>query len=232
MYTILVNNDNSLTTSVRERIVQRSKLVDTLHFLAPVMYKGFDMREFTTVNLEYVLPVSREAKSELLTPSAELYKEQYIEYTLPLDTSITREAGNIELKLTFIRVEMDPDGNVIQRVRRTTPTNLTVVACSAWCDVIPDPLLSAVDQRLVVVESMVRALDEENQQLYELKADNIKYNSENNTLRLTANGEDIGDEVTLKTYEEILEEGLPIVDFGSSAAEDGDTAESDDVVEF
>lgn len=232
MYTILVNNDNSLTTSVRERIVQRSKLVDTLHFLVPIMYKGLDMREFTTVNLEYVLPVSREAKSELLTPSAELYKGQYIEYKLPLDTSITREAGNIELKLTFIRVEMDPDGNVIQRVRRTTPTNLTVVACSAWCDVIPDPLLSAVDQRLIAVESMVRALDEENQLLYELKADNIKYNSENNTLRLTANGEDIGDEVTLKTYEEILEEGLPIVDFGSLTTEDEVTDESDDVVEF
>jgi hypothetical protein len=232
MYTILVNNDNSLTTSVRERIVQRSKLVDTLHFLVPVTYKNFDMREFKTVNLEYVLPVSREAKSELLTPSDELYKGQYIEYKLPLDTSITREAGNIELKLTFIRVEMDVDGNVYQYVRRTTSANMTVVACTAWCDVIPDQLLSAMDQRLIAMESMVRALDEESQLLYESKADNIKYNSKDNTLRLTANGEDIGDEVTLKTYEEALKDGVPVVDFGSETGKDETTNESDDVVEF
>ena len=39
MYTILVNDDNTLTTSVRERIMQRSKLVDSLHFLVEPTYK-------------------------------------------------------------------------------------------------------------------------------------------------------------------------------------------------
>ena len=33
MYTILVTESNELVTSVKERIMQRSKLVDSLHFL-------------------------------------------------------------------------------------------------------------------------------------------------------------------------------------------------------
>ena len=32
MYTFLINEDNTLTASVVERVMQRSKLVDNLHF--------------------------------------------------------------------------------------------------------------------------------------------------------------------------------------------------------
>ena len=70
LYTILINDDNTLTTSVRERIMQRSKLVDSLHFLCPPTYKELDMTDFT-VTLEYILPVSREYKTEELVKSEE-----------------------------------------------------------------------------------------------------------------------------------------------------------------
>ena len=39
MYTILVNDDNTLVTSVRERIMQRSKLMNSLHFLVKPKYE-------------------------------------------------------------------------------------------------------------------------------------------------------------------------------------------------
>ena len=68
MYTILVNSDNSLQTTVRERIMQRSKLVDTLHFLVDPVYKEHDMSAFT-VTMEYLLPVSREYHTENLIKS-------------------------------------------------------------------------------------------------------------------------------------------------------------------
>lgn len=45
MYTFLINEDNTLTVSKRERIMERSKQVDTLHFLADTTYKGVDMSE-------------------------------------------------------------------------------------------------------------------------------------------------------------------------------------------
>src|SRR5574344_1637821 len=102
--------------------MQRSKLVDNLHFLVDPIYKGIDMSDFT-VMMEYILPVSREYKSEILVKSAELYKEN-LEYKLPFDTNLTREAGDIEVQLTFVRVILDADGNNIQQVRKTSPTTI------------------------------------------------------------------------------------------------------------
>ena len=72
MYTILLNETNELITSVKERIMQRSKLVDNLHFLVEPDYKGIDMSDFT-VTMEYILPVSREYKTESLVKSEALY---------------------------------------------------------------------------------------------------------------------------------------------------------------
>ena len=42
MYTILVNDDNTLLTTVKERIMQKSKLVDSLHFLVNPTYKKWN----------------------------------------------------------------------------------------------------------------------------------------------------------------------------------------------
>ena len=39
MYTILVNDDNTLVTSVRERIMQHSKLMNSLRFLVNPKYE-------------------------------------------------------------------------------------------------------------------------------------------------------------------------------------------------
>ena len=117
MYTILVNDDNTLTTSIKERIMQRSKLVDSLHFLVSPTYKGLNMTDFT-VTMEYILPVSKEYVSEVLVKSEEPYKEM-LEYKLPFDTHLTKESGEIKLKLTFSKVDLDEDGNNIQFLHKT-----------------------------------------------------------------------------------------------------------------
>lgn len=193
MYTILVTENNELVTTVKERIMQRSKLVDNLHFLVDPVYKEHDMTAFT-VMMEYVLPVSREYKSEILTRSAELYKDK-IEFCVPFDTCLTKEPGKIEIKLTFVKVEMDVDGNTVQRVRKTSAANITIVPLEAWSSIIPDDALSAIDQRLVMAEAMIGAANDMSQYLYETKADNITVNKDTNTIQLTANGTPIGDAV-------------------------------------
>ena len=129
MYTILVNDNNELVTTVKERIMQRSKLVDELHFLSNPVYKNVDMSDFT-VTMEYVLPVSREYKTETLVKSDELYKGQ-LEYVLPFDTCLTKEAGKIEAQLTFSKVELDAEGRSKQMVRKAGPTTITIVPITA-----------------------------------------------------------------------------------------------------
>ena len=193
MYTILLNETNELTTSIRERIMQRSKLVDSLHFLVDPIYKGIDMSDFT-VMMEYILPISREYKTEILVKSDELYKNK-LEYKLPFDTCLTKEAGKIEVQLTFIKVELDADGKSVQRVRKTSPTTITIVPISAWSDIIADNALTALDQRLIQVDAAIAAANEMNNYLSETKADNIIVNKETNTIQLTANGCPIGDAV-------------------------------------
>lgn len=195
MYTILLNETNELITSVKERIMQRSKLVDSLHFLVDPIYKGIDMSDFT-VMLEYLLPISREYKTEILVKSEALYKDK-LEYKLPLDTNLTKEHGNVELQLTLIKVELDAEGNSIQRVRKTSPSVLTVLPISAWSDIIADSALTALDQRLIQTQAMVQAAEEMANYLDMIKADNIVYDTETQSLQLTANGQLIGNAVNI-----------------------------------
>lgn len=169
MFTILVTNSNELTKSQTESIMQRSKLVDKLHFLVPQTYKDIDMSEFT-VTMEYVLPVSRKYCIETLVLSDELYKER-LEYVLPLDTKFTSEAGDIELQLTFTKVEMGEDGSDKSYVRKTKTTTVTILPIAAWSDFIPDESLTALDQRLIKMDAQTRALSEMQDELYETVID-------------------------------------------------------------
>ena len=232
MYTILVNDDDTLYGSHKERIMQRSKLVDNLVFVVDPIYRNtYDMTS-ASVMLEYVRPVSRKYETEILVLSEERYNG-YLQYKLPFDTNLTSEAGSLELQLTFAYVELDENGNGIQRVRKTSSTTIEIIPVSAWSDIIPDSALSALDQRLIKTDAQIRALDEMNQILADSKADNIKYNEDTNELQLLSGNKEIGNKVTLKTGEALLEDGVPVVDFNSTSS--GDASDEDDdnsVVEF
>ena len=195
MYTLLINENNEIVTTVKERIMQRSKLVDNLHFLMSPSYKGLDMSDFT-VTMEYVLPISREYKTETLIKSDELYKDM-LEYKLPLDTNMTKEHGDVEIQLTFTKTEMDVDGNIITRVRKTSKCYIKVISITAWSDYVVDSDLTAIDQRIVMAENMIHALNDMNNDIYTNKADNLVYNAENNTLQLSSNGVLVGNQVVL-----------------------------------
>ena len=195
MYTILVNDDNTLTTSVRERIMQRSKLVDSLHFLVSPTYKELDMTDFT-VTLEYVLPISKKYKVETLIKSDELYKER-LEYKLPFDTNLTREYGDIEIQLTFTKVDLDEEGKDIQYIRKTSTTSITIVPISAWSDVIPDEALTDLDQKILKTDAQIKELREMQENILVEKADNLVLDEENKELYLTAEGNQIGNKVKL-----------------------------------
>lgn len=197
MYTILVTDSNELVTTVKERIMQRSKLVDNLHFLVDPKYKGIDISEFE-VMLEYVLPVSREYKTEILVKSDKLYKDK-LQYTLPFDTNLTKEAGKIEIQLTFVKASLDADGNAIQQVRKTSKATINIIPITAWSDIIADSALGALDQRLIMVDAMINAFDDMIQCIDNTKADNIIYNEDENYIQLTSNGSLIGDKIALKS---------------------------------
>lgn len=195
-YTILVGEDNTLSATKRERIMQRSKLVDELQFLVCPTYKGYEMAE-CTVLLEYILPVSRRYVSEILTLSEERY-EDHLKYLLPFDTNLTSEPGKIELQITFALADIDADGRPVQRVRKTSTTTINIIPIAAWSDIIPDSSLSAIDQRIIKTDAQIKALGDYAEVLSESKADNLKYNTNDKSLQLMSGLREIGDKVIIK----------------------------------
>lgn len=158
MYSILLKEDNNLTVTTKERIMQRSKLVDKLRFVVEPTYKGQDMSLYT-VAMEYVLPVSKEPHSDILTLNEERYND-FLVYDVPFDTNLTAEAGNVEIWLTFVYVDMNAEGQPIQYVRKTSSCFVEIIPVAAWTNIIPDEALAAIDQRLLVVNAQIKAMED------------------------------------------------------------------------
>lgn len=229
-YVIIVEDDNSLYGSCKERIMQREKLFNKLCFLVAPYYKGYDMSQ-CTVTMRYLLPISKEFKTETLVLSEERY-EEYLKYVLPIDTDLSKEWGDIELNLTFTMIDVDNDGNIVQRVRKTTNHILRITQIPDWDSIIPDSALTALDQRIIKQSAQIKALNDMANILNNTKADDLIY--EDNKLQLTANGRKIGNSVEVNSScGGCDEDGVPVVDFGgSNTAPDNPSDETDNVVEF
>ena len=212
MYTILVNTDNSLLATNKERIMQRSKLFDNLWFLVNPNYKGYDM-SVCTVLLEYILPTSRTYCTEILYLSEERYNN-YLRYVLPVDTNLTSESGCIELQLSFIYADLDEQGKPVQRVRKTDTIEIEIIPISAWSDIVPDSALSAIDQRIIKTDAQIKALSAISDELNNTKADNLRYNKQTSELQLVAGNKAIGNKVTIVSCDEEHDDDyVPVVEF-------------------
>lgn len=220
-YTFLLENDNCLVATRREVIMQRSKLVDEINFLVAPEYKTAenDMSLFS-VMMEYILPVSREYHTLELVQDAEGY-EEYLKYTVPLDTNFSSEAGDIELQLTFVYVGLNADGKGIQKVRKTKVGKLHITPVAAWSDIIPDSALSALDQRIIMTQAQIQELGYYASVLNENQVDNLKFDDEEETIQLMAGDKGVGDKIKVR---EVLDEGIPVVEFEneSSVPDSGD----------
>lgn len=222
MYTILICDDNTLMTTKRERIMQRSKLVDNLQFLVHKTYNEEDMSDYT-VQLEYVLPYSKKYCTEILELSNEMYKD-HLRYLLPFDTKLTSEHGEIEIQLTFVKTELDAYGKDIQHVRKTSTTKINIIPISAWSDIIPDSALSAIDERLIKLDAQMRGMGEYLNVLDNNKIDDLVYDDANETLNLSSKGVKIGNGVSMRN---IIRDGIPVVDLDSNG-DNGSSTKPDD----
>lgn len=225
MYVILIDKDNSMITTQKQRIIQRSKLVDELCFLTAPTYNGYNMADFTVL-LEYVLPVSRAYKNEILVRSED-YKD-YLRYMLPIDTELTLEAGDVEIKISFILSELDSSGRSIQRVRKISGTTITILPIESWCDVIPDSSLEAIDQLIIRTDAQIKALDQLATFINENKADDFSYDRDSGEFQLLSGNTPIGRKMVITRTDESdndNEEGSSGVDTNNPS--DGDTSSDD-----
>ena len=216
MYTILINKNNTLTTSNRTNIMHRSSMVDSLRVLVDPYYEfndvtTLDMSEFICT-MEYVLPVSRQYTTEILIPQSELYKER-LDYRLPVDTKITSEAGDVEVKFVFTKLEMLDDGTMKPRVRKTSSTIVKIIPVETWSDYIPDANLDSIAKLMLELQGKIEEEKAYAEMIVATKADGIAKDETTNEIYLTAQGKEIGTRIT-DSDTVIDEEGIPTVDFG------------------
>lgn len=228
-YTIIVCDDDSLYGSQKRKIMQREKLFNKLQILVPKHYNEYDMSK-CTVTMRYLLPISKEFKTETLALSEETYKE-YLKYVLPVDTNLTREWGDIELNLTFTMLDVDDNNNVVQRVRKTDNHILTITQLPDWDSIVPDSALSALDQRILKQDAQIKALTDLANAFDGSYVDDLVYDSKEETLQLYANGVGVGNKVSVK---EMMDDGIPVVELGSTGSPDENEGSigEDNVIEF
>ena len=230
MYTILVKSDDTLVATVMQNIMHRSSLVRQLRFLVDPVYgsQGLNMADYVCV-LEYRTPISNKYTPVILTPSEELYKDK-LEYVLNIDTKITSEVGDVQLKLMWTKPEMLANGSFADYVRKTTSTTITVLPVEQWSDYIASSDLDSIAQMILTTQAQSEQLKLYADYLNMTKADGIKYDEETNKVSLIANGTVI-DTATLEEDCE-CEDGIPVVDFGSNSEGEEIDPEVDNVVEF
>lgn len=232
MYTILINNDNTLTQSVRESIMHRESNVHTFRFLVYPTWidNGVEtnMRNYTCI-LEFRTPISERYTPVVLTPSAELYKDK-LEYIMPITTKLTAEVGELEMKFIFTWVEMTPDGKFVEHSRKTSSTAVTIIPVEQWSDYIANSDLDNLAQIMMQNQAQIEQNRLYAEMIMATKADGVKYDRDTNILSITSQGVEI-DSAQLEENNCDCEDGVPVVDFSVIEPDDGDS-EVDNVVEF
>ena len=201
-----MSTDKSLVTTVKTTLYQREKLADEIQFLFPQNYGNLNLSEFTAT-LKY-LDQGNEAHAEILIPDEELYKDM-IRFVLPVDTNLNRFAGDITIRITLTKVDMDNKKNYILH---TGETNISISPLSDYFQFVSDKSLEIIDQKIIELDTRIKAQEQISDSFDLTKADDLSY--ENNRLSLLAKGKKIGKEVELNAEQgEVVEFSDDTADF-------------------
>lgn len=175
LHVIKMNNDKSLVTTIKARIYQKENSADTIVFLIPKYYEDNNMADCLLM-LRYILP-NNVGRSEELELEPEPYNDSYYRYHLKATTQITSEVGKIELWLSAININ-----DVL--VLKTGQTTIEVLPVKDITNYFPDEKLDQLDK----LEAKLNFLET-------MKADNIVFNHEDDTIQLTSDGVPVGDRI-------------------------------------
>ena len=181
MYTIIMD--------ANKQLYQRENLVDKIQILIPQYYQDIDLSDWIAV-LKYV-DQANIPHAETLTKDSDIYKNR-IRFYLPVDTELTKYSGDITIRITLTKIDMN---SKTQYVLHTGETTITISPLKDYYSFVPDESLEFVDQLIGNLEAKIEAT-EKIAEIYDTKkADNITY--EDSRLQLTSNGQRIGDAITI-----------------------------------
>ena len=222
MYTVLIQDDNSVIATARQRIMQNSNLVDSLRIIVPKMYNDIDLSKCTAY-LEYLTPINhRHNYIELEIANAE-YETDYILYQISFDANLTSEVGNLKFYIHFIQVEMNEDGEVKTPVRQTDEFTIPIIPIADWFSK-PEELLNAFDKKLIEQQEIIKAMADLQSTISSDKIDDIKLDPDTNSIYGTSGGEKKGKGIDLSELGDAIanstEDGMIVVNTYEDDGED------------
>lgn len=209
MYTLKISDDNTVTTTVKETLIERSNYVDRIQIVTNKLYREqIDMSD-TTVYMKYKLPVSNKIKMTQLTINDLEYETNYIQYLIPVDAGLTAEAGDIEVSFTFLKLVANDDGTYTSYIRKTTSGVIHITPLTQFDKYEPSEMFTEIDQRLLAIERYIKDLDALNKATYENAVKDIRLDTEKRKVTLTNNdGEDTGKGIAMTDLSKMVSEDL------------------------
>lgn len=213
MYTLKITDENTVVTTVKERLVERSNDVDNIQIITAKLYKEqLDMSD-TSLYMKYKLPVTDKIKITQLIPNNLNYETNYIQYLIPADVNLLAEAGDIEVSFTFLKLVSNDDDSVTSYVRKTTSGVIHVSPLAAFDKYEPSEMFTETDQRLLALIAAVKDLNAQSKAIYENMVKDIRLNTDDKKITLTdRNGDDTGDGIATKDLTALIAEDLTGID--------------------
>lgn len=211
MYTILLQKDNSVqyTNVTGVKIIQNSTS-NTVQFLSPAVDdEGNDLTD-AIMQLEYVYP-SKEYGIKYLSPVSTSYKEGYeLQYLLPMDSELTKEAGALQFVVTFMKLVEDETGATLKEyVNKHLEGTIRIEAGSKWQMYVPDDLLMPIDQRILKMDAQQALLTALAGKIDAAQAKDITLEEERIKL-VNDNGDPIGEGLDAHAISSIITEDIAI----------------------
>lgn len=209
MYTLKITDENTVVTTVKESIVERSNYVDKIQIVTSKLYREqIDMTD-TTVYMKYKLPISNKIKMTQLIPNDLAYEQNYIQYLISVDAGLTAEAGDIEVSFTFLKLIANEDKSYTSYIRKTTSGVIHITPLVQFDKYEPSEMFTEIDQRLLVMEGMIKDLDAQNKAAYEGMVKDIRLDTDERKITLTdRNGDDTGDGIVVKNLSAMVAEDM------------------------
>lgn len=209
MYTLKISDENTVVTTVKEKIIERSNYVDKIQIIVDKLYREqIDMTD-ATVWMKYKMPVTDKIKMTQLVINDAAYETDYIQYLIPADAYLTAEAGDIEVSFTFVKLVQNDDESTTSYVRKTTSGIIHISPLASFDKYEPSEMLDEIDQRLLEMIALQKNMKELNESIYNGMVKDVRLDTENKKITLVnKEDEDTGNGIVVKDLSTLIAEDL------------------------
>ena len=191
MLTIKMLADKNLVITTHAKIYQRQSLVDDMQIFVPYLYDDIDLRDFVAT-IEWV-DAANVAHSDTLVADEDLYKDNFIRYTLPLDSKFTYMAGIVVMKLTLTHYDESEEKRY---VLRTGELEIEILKLNDYFVYTDDSSLDVITNKIMELQTETDKLAAVSKIYAENLPDDLAM-SDSALLQLSVNGSPIGEGVQL-----------------------------------